>query len=237
MKKVLIQIQGINIVHGYMSKELALADVDLSIYDEVVYINTEAEFDKILKWMPEALIQQLNNRKKERLKEYYKGEIKTKLKAIDYAADILAFYGNYFIYKAVVDKVKTVVDKYDPNTTKVDIMAHSLGTLISLHSKVNVHTFFCIASPVGFKTSPIRWLINTHCYFSKNKLQAKRIVNIWCTNDIVSGGMEKGGIDVLHWYTKSLKTYKLLCDHQLVNIFKTIKKDGLYTHIETYFNL
>ena len=105
MKKVLLKVQGINVISDYMVKEFELSGVDLSSYDKVIYVNTEKIFDKVLDRLPGFMKTSVYKRRKETKQKYENNEIRTKLEWIDYAVDIWAFFGNRKIYKAVTSKV------------------------------------------------------------------------------------------------------------------------------------
>ncbi len=235
MKKVLLKIQGINVISDYMTKELELGGIDLSCYEAVELVNTEEEFDKLLKYLPSVAVSRLLKRRAIKDVQYTHNEVKAPLVWEDYAIDLWAFFANACIYRRVCDKVRLSVMYYKAKGYEVDILCHSLGTLITLHSGASVHTIFCIASPVGFKTHPIRWVVNTHFLASKHKVSCKKLVNIWGVKDVVSGGMRAGGSSMLSKYY-SCHEYKLDCGHQLIDVIKEAKRSGCLEFITKHFN-
>lgn len=235
MKKVLLKVQGINVISDYMVKDFLLSNIDVSSYDEVVYVNTEKEFDKVLKKVPRFLRSSVYKRRRETKKKYQNDEIRTRLEWVDYAVDIWAFFGNKKIYEAVTSKVKNHVDEYREKGYEVDIFSHSLGTMISLHSGADINNFFSVASPMGIDNYFLRNAIHWHLSKCKNILKSKNTLLVWGTDDYVSKHTDKKVKQIFKEHTSKLLKFKTDAGHQLVDIFYSLRKSHKLELFTDYF--
>jgi hypothetical protein len=235
MKKVLLKVQGINVISDYMTKELEISGVDTSCYDRVVYLNTEKEFDKILNILPGFMKNNVYTRRIDTKKRYKNNETETKLKFIDYAVDLWAFFIDKDIYDKVTSKVRNAASKYQSQGYEVDIFAHSLGTMISLHSGASVNNFFCLACPLGIGNFFLKSMINWHMGKIKKPMHSKNTLLVWGTKDLVSKDTDDKVIAKIREHTDKLVKFKTDSGHSLLAILKELRTIGKFELFVDYF--
>ena len=173
--KALVILQGINDNSGYLLPEIEKSTFDSSIYDKIVYINTEKYFDHGKRNLP-----------------FYLSWIPNKQK--DYLSDIWVFFLKKKIYKKINKEVtNTVIDLQDQGYT-VDYLAHSLGTLIALTSglkrkPVKVDNFYCLNSPLGIEAPIARYFVQRRVKRYDRTFSCNTLYNLYGEKDYISSQM------------------------------------------------
>lgn len=210
--------------------------MDLSPYEKVIYVNTEKIFDEVLNNLPKFMKESVYSRRKETKDKYENNEVRTRLEWIDYAVDIWAFFGNKKIYDRVTSKVRKRVEKLQSEGYTVDILAHSLGTMIALHSGAVVNNFFCLASPMGISNTFLRKAIHWHYNKSPNKLKSKNTLVLWGTADYVSKSTDAKVISIFKKHCDKLVKFKTEAHHKIVDIFYMLRKSNKIELFTDYFS-
>lgn len=196
--KVLILVQGIN--SGiYLKEAVKNSNLDLSVYDKVIQVKTEKLLD--MSWVSK----------------------------LPFIGDKHGDYVQYFLSKSRRKKLSRLVRqlitvlriKYDV----VDVIAHSLGSVIALTSKTSVNNFYSLGSPLSFKNSWLGAFVRYH---------TKKYLKLDVTNNFYYAYSPKD--IVCSHYNK--KVAKLLQDYKV----EPIKSDSRHSadeyldDIEDVFN-
>ena len=103
--------------------------------------------------------------------------------------DITKFYLNGLRRRAIRSLIKATVDKLKAQGyTKIDLWAHSLGTVEAAGSKIDIDTFIMFGSPIGFPTPVLRSTVKNELSFlgiTKPPLKCETLINFWSPLDIV----------------------------------------------------
>lgn len=168
MKKALLLVQGIAKDSNYIEGALNKSGIPTEQYDLVNYVPTEKHLDNAgwfsfaMRFVPWA------NKKWDQYGDIYR----------------------YFYNKKTRRKVCGLVNEYITHLHKegyeVDIAAHSLGSIIALtcgkkNSVVKISKFFSFGSPLGFKLSPFKGIVNKHVRKFSYNLEGHRFH--YCGNE------------------------------------------------------
>ena len=170
--KALIIIQGINDKPRYMLEDLASIAAK---YECVYYAQSEKYFEVVkenlpiyLKWLPPHVK--------------------------DYAADIWGYLNNRYVAGMINAEITNEILNLTTQGYKVDVVAHSLGTLITLclgteDRNIELNTFYCLNSPIGIGLKTLRLYIKSYLWFRRKCVSFVNIFNIYGTEDFVSKEM------------------------------------------------
>lgn len=157
MKRALVVVQGIH-EELYAKNALKKSKLDIGQYNEIRFIDTEEVFDA---WSP-------------------------KIKWWDKFGDVVKFYLNVNRRKAVCRKVTKTVGQLQKVNYEVDILAHSLGTVITLCSKArNVRRLYLLGSPLSFGIPFAASYIRQHTRKYMKNFSCEEIFYIWSPKDFV----------------------------------------------------
>ena len=115
MKKAIVLVQGISSREDYISKSIKDSNFDLSIYDKIVVVRTEEFFEKNTPWYmkPFKIIPVANS-------------------WADKLGDVLIFMTQKKGRVGACRKVRMAIQKLQKNDFEVELLTHSLGTIITL---------------------------------------------------------------------------------------------------------
>ncbi len=168
--KALVVIQGIS-GYEYAGIELAQSRFPLENYDKRAYVQTEEVFDayipKIIRYIP--ILNTL----------------------FDIAIDFLTFMFKKEARKKACKLVNKHITKLQEDGYVVDVIAHSLGTIIVLASgnkkkSVLVDNFYCYNSPLSAKLGIGRLFRNFIKHFG-NRFYCNKLEYVYSKNDLLSG--------------------------------------------------
>ena len=170
--EALIIIQGINDKPRYMLEDLANIAAK---YECVYYAQSEKYFEVVkenlpiyLKWLPPHIK--------------------------DYAADIWGYLNNRYVAGMINAEITNEILNLTTQGYKVDVVGHSLGTLITLclgteDRNIELNTFYCLNSPIGIGLKTLRLYIKSYLWFRRKCVSFVNIFNIYGTEDFVSKEM------------------------------------------------
>lgn len=172
MPKALLLVQGINSKNKYLLNDLNKSGYKPDDYNLIEEVDTESEFDKA--WF-------------NRIPVLGQGFV------AQYLGDVWQFYSKLHTKKRqdVCRKVRERIFQLQDTGYQVDIISHSLGTVIALccgseARPVKIDTHVILGSPIGIGFWGLRLKTMSHARkFSKN-FKAKKIKYIWSRNDFVS---------------------------------------------------
>lgn len=172
--RALILIQGINKKGNYLLDGIGHI---ASHYDKIFYAKTERTFDVIKDSLP-----------------FYLQWIPDKYKEL--LADLIGFFKNKYTRKSINFHISDKIDEFKALGYEVDILSHSLGTLIALalgskKKKVTVNTLFMLNSPLGIDSKILRLYVKANMLRFSKYFYCRDLQNVWSDNDFVSKDMAK----------------------------------------------
>lgn len=217
MTKALIIVQGINHRQGYL-------------YDDVIKIgfDTRQKYDRIIDFP----VNQFFDKKK----NWILG---------DTLGDIWTFYKDPYARMLVCNRLREQIQVLQESKYEVDILAHSLGTIITLccgpHKEdleiklepVYINKMYLMGSPLGIGIRAWRygWLkmIGTIPHIERygDNISVPEMIYMWSKKDLVSKTLDKRPKTVLEKI--ALKKKFVLCDNNhdsmeyLIELIKTLK--------------
>lgn len=204
--KALIIIQGVNSKPHYLLEGLdpfieALGYLPTNVH----YSCTECVFDKqvnklplYFKWLP--------------------------LEVKDYLSDLWGYFLNSRVKSEINTGLTNTVLRYSRAGYEVDILAHSLGTVIALclgsnDRKLDLNTFYCLNSPLGLNSVVGRLWVKLKILLSGRNIKFKEICSVYGEKDFISSKM----------------------DNSILGIFSSnvmqVKHSGGHSHKESLSNL
>ena len=186
--KVLLLVQGISDEANYIGKAVR-AEFPIEGYAKVINIKTEKALDEAAKTSTPFWMKMLPKKVK------------------DKGYDIWGFFTNKTAHAWVTSLVRDEIQTWQDKGYDVDLLGHSLGTLIILCSgaKVNpvkVNKFYSFSSPCGFEFAPLRYFVKWHVWRKSTKFRAKQIINVWGDDDYIARKMDE------KTFKKRCKKYK-----------------------------
>lgn len=172
--KALILIQGINKKSNYLLDGI---DPVASGYDKIFYAKTERLFDVVKDSLP-----------------FYLMWIPDKYKEL--LADLLGFFKNKYIRRAIDYEIIDKIHEFKSNGYEVDILSHSLGTLIALalgnkDNKVSINNLYFLNSPLGIDLKSLRLYVKFKMSKFSKHFRCNKVYNVWSDDDFVSKDMNK----------------------------------------------
>lgn len=184
--KLLILVQGISKT-PYLKKELHQVGLG-QVYDRVVLAPTESVFD-------DSLV--------------------SKLPLMDKHGDWFQFFTNEKQRIQAARRVTKIIRAAEAmGYTTIDILSHSLGTLISITAKGSIRNLACLGSPLSFSVPGIREYILNYTKKYKNLRIKNRIIYAWSPKDFVCNVYDK-------------KIEMLFAPNQPTSVRSTSKHDSL----------
>jgi hypothetical protein len=173
MARALLVVQGINSNPRYLVEDIADFRNIKKTYDEILNAPVERIWNK--SWI--SKIPFVGNK----------------------YGDIISFYTNE---KARIQASTVVADRiYELQKAglEVDILAHSLGTVITLccgpqfhldRPPVIVRNFYCLNSPIGISIPVVRGKALSHAERFSTNFMANKIYNLYASNDKISSRLD-----------------------------------------------
>jgi hypothetical protein len=204
--KALVIIQGINDKPKYMLEDLSGILVK---YDYVYYAQTERYFEVVkdnlpvyLRWLP--------------------------LHIKDYAADIWGYLNNRYVAGMINAEITNEILSLITQGYEVDVIGHSLGTLITLclgsnDRSIELNTFYCLNSPIGIGAKTLRLYIKSYLFFRRRCVKFANIFNIYGTDDFISKEMANAD-KLLAKRTENVISIARKGGHSHVDSIKIIEK-------------
>lgn len=156
--RALVLVQGINEDRYLKPAVKSMSSFNSDLYDKIVQVKTEQVFDEsFFKFLP----------------------------GYDKYGDIYQYFKKDKVRRKVSRRVTKIVDKLRKmGYTTIDLMAHSLGTVISLTSKAKVDTAILMGSPLSFGVPFLDSQVRKHTkkYLG---LQPDKLYYLWSPNDRV----------------------------------------------------
>ncbi|MCH2079643.1 hypothetical protein [Prochlorococcus sp. ALOHA_ZT_50] len=168
-KKALVLVQGISNKNNYIEDSLLESDFLLDDYDKWVTAKTEKALDGLF--------------------EKFTFGVTSFIGIVDTFGDPFRYLFSKKHRKAACRAVNSEVKKLTAQGYEVDILAHSLGTIIALtsgtaKSAINVNTFYSFGSPLGSTIFP--WLFRRHVQKYIYGINIKTLYYCWNSKDFVS---------------------------------------------------
>lgn len=201
--KALVLIQGISDVR-YLDKAILDSNFDTSSYNKVIQVPTEAIFDSSV----------VN---------------KIPLLGPKYG-DIWQYFTQKAQRKKVNREARLMIKKLRVDYDEVDVLSHSLGTIIALTCRAKINTLFCFGSPISFKLLGVGKYVQNHVKkYQQNKegTEKTKVMNklyyIWDTSDFVC-----------KYYNKTIQ--KLLRRHNPIDFESKGSKHRILKYINNFVN-
>lgn len=178
--RALVVVQGISKKHGYLAKELyeGLDSKIIKSYDVIAPVNTDQFFAKISN-IPSKIL----------------GSV---------LSDVWNYYTNGKARREACREVRKTITELQSKGFEVDILAHSLGTVITLCSggnsparAISVNNVYLLGSPLGIGNLFARMKTNGHTERYSNNFDAKKIFYLWSEKDYVSKILKGRTLDIL----------------------------------------
>lgn len=178
--RALVVVQGISKKHGYLAKELyeEAAGTIVKAYDVIAPVNTDQFFAKISN-IPSKIL----------------GPV---------LSDVWNYYTNGKARREACREVRKTITELQSKGFEVDILAHSLGTVITLCSggnsparAVSVVNVYLLACPLGIGNLFARMKTNGHTERYSNNFVCKNLFYFWSEKDYVSKILKGRTLDIL----------------------------------------
>jgi hypothetical protein len=210
-KKALILIQGISSGNGYLRVRYNDAKLQTQ-YDTVKNINTEQFFEMKSNWLLNSL-----------------GRLGDSLN------DVWVYYRNTQARKLICKEVRNHIKELQDAGYTVDILAHSLGTVIALCSGpnklknlINVNRLILMGSPLGIGNPIARAFTNYHTERYSNNFTCNYIDYLWSSEDFVSKKLIGRTIDLLQSVSKTdIKVHHTSTKHDVKQYLEFIKENKI----------
>ena len=168
-------------------------------YDLVEYAETEEVFDVV----------------KDNLPFYFKW-LPSNIK--DYFADLWGYFTNRYVANIINTRIENTILRLQAAGYQVDILAHSLGTVISmcLGSKdrpLKVNNFYSLNSPIGISLRTARLWVKTKLFINARHIRFKKAYNVYGEDDFVSKDMDKNGQNIFARLSDAVITLPHKYDH------------------------
>ena len=172
MRRALVLVEGITDKPGYI-EDIVKASPIASNYDEIKRAKTEEFFDKKTPWY---------------LKPF------SKIDAVDKFADMKVFLKSHQGRVGACRTVRFLIQRLQRDGYEVDVLSHSLGTIITLvcgpnlrNEAVVVKRLMLYASPLGLAIPPLRAEIeNFTRRYLRNFYTEEEQKYVYGTEDLVS---------------------------------------------------
>lgn len=195
-KKALVLVQGIS-RSSYIKKDIEKFKSEFSGYDLIKVAPTESIFDK-------SIISKISDR----------------------FGDVVQYFKSHNQRKLACTVVRNQIRTLQNDGYEVDVLAHSLGTLMTLtcggldgskNPLVEVNKVMLFACPLGMKVPgmPIGLYVRNHTRKYIQNFKAKEIQYTWSKRDFVSASWSKAIKDILLLASPNVQSLELDCDHAL----------------------
>ncbi len=195
--RVLLLVQGVN-EDTYLFKNLKSSSYDIDQYDKVIEVTTEKTLDK--SWVSKIPF----------LGDKY--------------GDILQFFVSDEARRNLKTKLKKTALKYPD--AEIDLLAHSLGTLICFITPITVKNFICLASPVAMSL----WLGKKVRNFIRGRLKLKvenNLYFVYSPFDLICQSLNKNVAKLLRSFNVTeVKSTSLHGAKKYLNDFAKTKSMG-----------
>lgn len=176
-RRAVVLIQGINDNSGYLLPAVKESNFTLDQYDKKVYINSEKYFDKVKKSLP-----------------FYLAWIPSKQK--DYLADLWGFFVRKDTRKQINKEVIASIRALEVDGYEIDIIGHSLGTLIALtcgnkKNNIFINNYYCLNTPLGIESPIARFVVQRTVKKYNKHFKCKNLYNLYGTGDYISSKVKK----------------------------------------------
>ena len=200
-KKALVLVQGISNKDNYIKDALLTSDFNLDSYDEWVTAKTEKALDGLFEKVTFGLTSFIG--------------------IVDRFGDPIRYLFSEKHRKAACRAVNKEVKKLIDSGYEVDILAHSLGTIIALTSgttknMIQINNFYSFGSPLGsaFFSGLFRRHVQKYIY----GINIKNMHYCWNRKDIISKKpLKQRFVNSLFLYVANFKNYKIGDGHSLSN--------------------
>lgn len=155
-KKALVLIQGIH-ESEYIRNSLDESKYPLKEYDRISVVKTEEQFDK------------------------YSFD----MKFWDKYGDFIKYFLNPFRRRKVVKEATQVIKELSSSGFTVDVMAHSLGSLIALSTKTKIRQLLLFGSPIAFFNGWVARICRLTIGRKIRKMDIQSIFFCWSKNDLI----------------------------------------------------
>ncbi len=181
MPKALVIVQGINNKQGYLRETIAQFPQFKEYYQRIIDIETDKYFDKHMSFLFKP----------------FRSIGRT-------LADVWEFYKNNAARMEVCRETRSQIQNLQALGYEVDIIAHSLGTVIALccgpNSPVNpikVNRTILMQSPLGIANLIARMKTNSHTERYSKNFTTKELYYTWSEEDYVSKKFTARVLDIL----------------------------------------
>ncbi|MEB3150311.1 MAG: hypothetical protein VKL60_15025 [Sphaerospermopsis sp.] len=190
MKRALLTVQGINNKQGYLYEEVSKATWLTEQYEFI----TDAQTDKYFSDKMKTSIA--------------KGLNAITLNQWSRLGDVWYFFKNALAREQVAKAVGRRITILQDQGYEVDVIAHSLGNLITICSSdaerdLKVNNFYSLANPLFIKIRALRkgWFglpgVLPYVAVNRNKFSAKKITALWSNSDLVAGKYDSASHNLL----------------------------------------
>lgn len=201
-KRALVAVQGIN-SENYILHELVYSKFPREDYQKIVAIPTEEIFDRTIPdWI--KVVPFLN--------KWYD----------QYYADLHAFFGDKEARINACRFVRNQIKALQNDGFTVDVIAHSLGTIITICSGpqtgalLQVNNFFCYNSPLGFGIAPGGMMVRAFVRKFMRNFIAKKLEYIYSSKDVISRDYKSAVGEIINQLGVLPKSkFDTLQDHKL----------------------
>lgn len=191
-KKALVLVQGIS-NKVYIQQDVESVKSAFKNYDKIKVAPTEGIFDK-------SIVSKLSDR----------------------FGDVVQYFKSHKQRKDACAKVRRTIESLQEEGYEVDVLAHSLGTLMTLTSgrsveldkSTSVNKVFLFACPLGM-VWPMGFYARNHTRKFIQNFKAKEIVYCYSPRDFVSKKWGKSIKDILLLASNNIKSIELDCSHSL----------------------
>lgn len=202
-KRALIAVQGIN-SDNYILHELTSSKFPRENYQKIVAIPTEEIFDRTIPGFIK-MIPYFN--------KFYD----------QYLADIRAFFKDKEARMNACRFVRNQIKALQNDGYTVDVIAHSLGTIIVMCAGpqtgrlLEVNSFLCYNSPLGFGIFPGGILVRSFTRKFMRNFKAVKLEYIYSSKDVISRDYKSPVAEIINELTIHPKSkFDTLQDHRLL---------------------
>lgn len=178
-------------------------------YDIVEYAETEEVFDVV----------------KDNLPFYFKW-LPATLK--DYFADLWGYFTNRYIKSLIDTRITNTVLRLQMAGYEVDILAHSLGTVIAMclgtkDRPLKVENFYSLNSPIGISLRTARLWVKAKLFIKARHIKFKKSYNVYGEDDFISKEMDKNGQNIFARMSDAVITLPHKYDHDYKKSLKFLQ--------------
>lgn len=213
MTKALLVIQGIANAQGYLYKDISCDVFFTSKYDQIVDIPTDTIFAKKTPWYLKPL-----------------GKIGSSLD------DVFDYLARTEERIETCRLVRESIRKVQGQGYEVDIICHSLGTLLTLtcgpNNPINpivVNNVYMMGSPLGFKFLLMRRKVEAHCERYSSNFFAKKIFYLYSERDPVSCAITGRNMEIISNRSVDSHIYHTSTTHSAQEYLGFLKEEDKIT--------